>query len=101
MIWGHQIVHYFTRGHLDKKIFFIGIALSITTLYIIRKQRFIAPRDWLKEMIPHHSTAITTTTQLLQNNATKLAKNSDIYKLATSILETQQGEILAMKKMLQ
>ena len=101
MIWGHQIVHYFTRGHFDKTIFFFGVCLSMVTLYIMRQQVFITPRDWLKAMIPHHSTAITTTSQLLQKKAVNLPINSSIYKLAHTILDTQQKEILAMEHMLQ
>ena len=64
----------------------------------MRTQMFISPRDWLKEMIPHHSTAITTTTQLLKNN--NLTQDSPIYNLAQSILSTQQKEIALMQVLL-
>jgi uncharacterized protein (DUF305 family) len=64
----------------------------------MRAQSFIKPNDWLKEMIPHHSTAITTTTRLLQNN--KLNPESKMYKLAESILTTQKREIELMKGMI-
>jgi len=49
-------------------------------------------------MIPHHSTAITTTTQLLKNN--KIKTDSPVYKLANNILETQKMEIHLMKYLL-
>jgi len=59
---------------------------------------FIKPKDWLREMIPHHSTAITTTTQMLKNN--NIEPNTRVYKLATQILATQQDEINLMKSLL-
>ena len=98
MLWGHQIVHYFSRGHLSKIHFFIGLGLSASFLYIMRTQMFIKPQDWLKAMIPHHSIAITTTSQLFKNN--DISTKSDIYKLASTILTTQQNEIITMKNML-
>ena len=64
----------------------------------MRTQMFIKPQDWLKAMIPHHSIAITTTSQLFKNN--DISTKSDIYKLASTILTTQQNEIITMKNML-
>jgi len=98
MLWGHQIVHYLSKGHLNKSVLFIGLLLSTVLFYIMRTQMFIKPNDWLKEMIPHHSIALTTTTQLLKNN--DISTKSDIYKLASTILTTQQNEIITMKNML-
>lgn len=98
MICAHEIVHYVYYGHFGKKMFITGVFLSLFFIYLMRTQSFIKPNDWLKEMIPHHSTAITTTTRLLQNN--KLAPESDIYKLAENILITQKREIELMKGMI-
>jgi len=99
MICAHQIVHYISMGHLDKYVFSIGIGLSAVFLYIMRSQIFIKPEDWMRGMIPHHSTAITTTRKLLENN--QLKPDSNIYKLANDILKTQQDEIAFMKELLQ
>ena len=98
MLWGHQIVHYLSQGHLNKSVLFIGLLLSAVLFYIMRTQMFIKPNDWLKEMIPHHSTALTMTTRLIKNN--DISTKSDIYKLANTILTTQQNEIITMKNML-
>ena len=98
MLWAHQIVHYLSRGHLSKIRFFIGLGLSAMFFYIMRTQMFIKPKDWLKEMIPHHSIALTTTNRLITNN--DISTKSDIYKLANTILTTQQNEIITMKNML-
>lgn len=98
MVGAHQIVHYLSYGHLKINVFLVGVGLSIMFFNIMRKQMFIKPKDWLREMIPHHSTAITTTTQLLKNN--QFDKKSPVYKLATQILATQKDEITQMKSLL-
>ena len=98
MVGAHQIVHYLSYGHMKKNIFILGIGLSVLFFYVMRSQMFIKPKDWLREMIPHHSTAITTTTELLKNN--KLDTNSPVYKLAMQILATQKDEITLMKSLL-
>ncbi len=98
MMGAHQIVHYLSYGHLKKHIFALGIGMSLLFFYVLRTQMFIKPKDWLREMIPHHSTAITTTSQLLKNN--QFDPNSPIYKLANQILETQKNEIKVMKDLL-
>jgi hypothetical protein len=98
MLCAHQIIYYLYSRHFGKYIFATGIIMSLFFIFILRRQVFIRPNDWLKEMIPHHSTAITTTTRLMQNN--KLDPDSDIYKLAESILTTQKREIELMKRMI-
>lgn len=96
MMWAHEIVHYFAYGHLNKIVFFIGIFLSVlVSIYLLRKQFLINEKQWLKRMIPHHSTALTTSHKILENT-----KNEDIKKLATEIIDTQEREINLMKSML-
>ena len=98
MIWSHQIVHYLTMGHFNKKVFFVGIGLSLFCVFLLRSQLFVNADNWLRRMISHHSTAITTTTELLRNK--KYLENANIYKLAKDIIYTQENEILAMKNFL-
>ena len=98
MVGAHQIVHYLSYGNLKTHVFITWIGISLMFFYVMRSQMFIKPKDWLREMIPHHSTAITTTTELLKNN--KLDTNSPVYKLATQILATQKDEITLMKSLL-
>jgi uncharacterized protein (DUF305 family) len=49
-------------------------------------------------MIGHHSTALTTTNQLLKNK--RHLENDKIYRLAKDIIYTQENEILTMKNFL-
>ena len=46
-------------------------------------------------MIPHHSTALTTTNKLIENEEVK--KDSKLYRLAKDIIYNQEREILLMK----
>jgi len=99
MIWAHEIIHYLSMNHFNMYNFFTGISLSILVSVILRKQLFVDDKQWLKRMIGHHSTAITTTTQLLDNQK-NVTDNSYMYRLAKDIVYNQEKEILFMKNML-
>ena len=95
MIWAHEIVHYLSMGHFNMLIFSVGIILSITMSIVLRRQLFVDDKQWLRRMISHHSTALTTTHKILEKtNAQKLKK------LAKEIIDTQEKEIQLMKSML-
>ena len=98
MIWSHQIVHYLSMGHFNLKIFVIGILLSLFCVFLLRSQLFVDDQNWLRRMIGHHSTALTTTKQLLKNK--RHLENDKIYRLAKDIIYTQENEILTMKNFL-
>ena len=101
MVWSHEIVHYLSMGHFSFKLFIIGILLStIITIFLLRKQTGIKPREWLKRMIPHHSTALTTTNALIKNNTAIIENNPKLKKLVKDIIDTQEKEIQIMKNML-
>jgi len=95
MVWSHQIVHYLTMGHFSLNIFILGIMMSLFCVYLLRHQVFIDDKNWLKRMIGHHSTAITTTKQLLDNR--KYKENDIIFRLAKDIVVNQEYEIASMK----
>lgn len=97
MIWAHEIVHYLYMGHFNIILFLVGIVLSfsVSTL-LLRKQAFINDTQWLKRMISHHSTALTTSHKIYNKT-----NNLKIKKLAKEIINTQQKEIKIMKSMLQ
>ncbi len=96
MIWSHEIIHYLTMKKFNIKIFLIGILLSILiSLYLLRKQLLVNDEQWLKRMISHHSTALTTS-----NKIVKKSKNKNVIKLAKDIIKVQEDEISLMKKLL-
>jgi len=86
-------------GHFNTTIFAIGVLLSIGCVFLLRKQLFVTSNQWLKRMIGHHSTAITTTTQLLQNED-NFIYDSYLFTLAKNLVYQQEKEILLMKNMI-
>ena len=100
MMWAHEIVHYLSMGHFNILVFSVGIILSISvSILLLRQQLLVDDKQWLKRMIPHHSTALTTTTKLLENND-NFKDNPNLYRLAKEIIDTQEKEIQLMKSML-
>lgn len=99
MIWSHQIVHYLSMGHFNTMIFAIGVLLSIGCVFLLRNQVFVTSDQWLKRMIGHHSTALTTTTKLLENDD-NFTYDSYLFTLAKNLAYQQEKEILFMKNML-
>jgi hypothetical protein len=72
-------------------LFFI---LSIF-IYLYRNQIYIEDKDYLKEMIEHHSMAVLTSEEILQKTQSERIK-----KLAESILTTQEKEIEYMRQLI-
>ena len=96
MLWSHEIVHYLSMGHFNILVFFIGIILSIcVSILLLRKQLLVDDKQWLKRMISHHSTALTTSHKIYNKTC-----NPKIKKLAKEIIDTQEKEIQLMKSML-
>ena len=96
MIWSHQIVHYLSMGHFHVPIFCIGIILSLfVTFFLLRSQFMVDDVQWLKRMISHHSTALTTSHHIYNQTTDKKVK-----QLAKDIIQTQEREIQLMKSML-
>jgi tyrosine-protein phosphatase YwqE len=65
-------------------LFFI---LSIF-IYLYRNQIYIEDKDYLQEMIEHHSMAVLTSDEILQKTQSERIK-----KLAENIISTQEKEI--------
>lgn len=96
MIWAHEIVHYLSMGHFNMTVFSIGIILSLfVSLFLLQQQLFVNDEQWLKRMISHHSTALTTS-NIIYNRT----NNPEIKKLSKEIIDTQEKEIQLMKSML-
>ena len=96
MMWAHEIVHYLSMGHFNISVFSIGIILSISvSILLLRQQLLIDDKQWLRRMISHHSTALTTSHKIYNKT-----NNLKIKNLANDIIETQEKEIKLMKSML-
>jgi hypothetical protein len=71
-----------------------SVAVFLLTLFLLRTQEPIGDEQWMKAMIPHHSSAIMTSSE---------ADFSDpeVKKLAEDIIKAQVREIDRMKEMLE
>jgi len=95
MIWAHEIIHYLSMGHFNMLVFSVGIILSIGVSILLRQQLFVDDKQWLRRMISHHSTALTTSHKIYNKTS-----NPKLKKLAKEIIDTQENEIQLMKSML-
>jgi hypothetical protein len=98
MIWVHEIVialSFYKHNTFDLKVIIIGLLMSVITGLLLRSQLGVSDNDWLRRMIPHHSTALTTSTALLIKTT-----NPQIRELVSSIINTQEREISLMKSLL-
>ena len=95
MIWAHEIVHYFQYKRFNATIFIVGILLSLVCMVLLRFQTNVNGKEWLKRMITHHSTALTTSNQILNKT-----NDENIRNLARNIINTQNKEINIMKQMI-
>ena len=92
MMWSHEIIHYLSMGHFNQNIFILGLVLSGVSIYLLRSQLFVTDKQWLKRMISHHSTALTTSHNILNKT-----KDIEVKELASDIIEIQDDEIEFMK----
>ena len=96
MMWAHEIVHYLSMGHFNMLVFSLGIILSIgVSILLLRQQLLVDDKQWLRRMISHHSTALTTSHKIYNKT-----NNPKLKKLAKEIIDTQEKEIQLMKSML-
>lgn len=89
------IMHYNHVGEFNTKYLVVFLVLAILMVYSLREQVLIGDKEWLKRMISHHSTAITTSKKIKDKTNNKRLKN-----LASSIIEQQLDEIDDMEDML-
>ena len=71
-------------------LLFLGSILFF--IYLYRSQVLIGDKEFLNDMIEHHSMAILTSEEIL-----KKTKNPEVEKLAKGIIQTQTKEIDEMK----
>jgi FtsH-binding integral membrane protein len=70
-----------------------SILIFIIALLCLRRQMFVSDQQYMRAMIPHHSSAIMTSRHAHIQDA-------EVKKLSQSIIESQQKEIEQMKAIL-
>jgi len=95
MIWAHEIVHLLHHGKMNTTLFFVGIVLTILFTLIIRQQLLVDDKQWLRRMISHHSTALTTSHKIKDRT-----DDDELKQLSQEIIDTQEKEITQMINLL-
>ena len=88
-------MYYGYHFELHYKLLIFFIILSLILIFFLRFQIGVNDNNWLKRMISHHSTALTTSKKIVNRT-----KNKKVEKLAKSIIRTQKDEIRLMKEIL-
>ena len=71
------------------------IFLIVITIYFYRNQVFIGEKEYISDMIEHHSMAILTSEEIL-----KKTDNAKVANLANRIVQAQTEEIQEMQQLL-
>ncbi|MEO6150311.1 MAG: DUF305 domain-containing protein [Mucilaginibacter sp.] len=71
-----------------------GLIVFVVSFICLRTQAFISDRQYMKGMIPHHSSAIMTSKHAA-------IKDPEVRMLADSIIKSQEEEIQRMKAALE
>lgn len=80
---------------ISTKYYIVLFILLGILYYIYKTQQYIYDRDYLNEMIEHHSMALTTSGEIL-----KKTSDPKVKILASKIINTQEDEIQYMKNLL-
>lgn len=83
----------YPNNKLNTAIILSGIVLFVLAFLGLRTQTPVGDIQYMKAMIPHHSSAIMTS-----KNAS--IKDPEVRKLADSIIKSQEDEILQMESMI-
>jgi hypothetical protein len=88
-------MHDFSGGHFNFKYYLpLGILL-VVFIVLYRNQVWINDKQYLEEMIEHHSMAIFTSEEIL-----KKTHSYQVSRLAKNILQNQKDEINEIRRIL-
>ena len=87
----HDMYNFMFSWHYYLFFFVLLIAL----IFIYKKQLFIDDKNYLEEMIEHHSMALLTSNEIVGKTT-----DDKVKLLATNIIKTQEREIEQMKLLL-
>jgi hypothetical protein len=68
--------------------------MLVLFVYLYRNQLYVEDKDYLNEMIEHHSMALLTSEEILQHT-----KSERVKRLAENIIATQEKEIQYMDRL--
>jgi hypothetical protein len=95
MLLSEVYMHDSTYNVFSYKLYLLFLSLSVIFVYLYRTQAFIYDKQYLEEMIEHHSMALLTSNKILEKT-----KRYDVANLAKNIIQTQTDEIDIMNNIL-
>ncbi len=75
---------------MNNQIIIGSIIAFIVVVFLLRNQAFVSDKQYMKGMIPHHSSAILTSKHAD-------IKDPEVKKLSEDIIKAQEKEIAEMK----
>ena len=90
------LTEMFIMGDQNTLILLILIIMLVGSVIMYRRQLYINEKEYLKEMIEHHSMALLTSKSIIEKTSDNQVKN-----LAQNIIKSQQSEINYMGQLLQ
>ena len=95
MMFLEIMMHDHQYGVFSMKYYIIIGCLIGFFIYLYRAQKYITDKEYLKEMIEHHSMALLTSNKILEKT-----DNYNVSKIAKNIIQKQKDEIRDMKGIL-
>ena len=89
------LMYYDMHKEFKLYLFICFVLFSLFCVFLLRQQLGVNDNGYLKRMISHHSTAITTSKEIL-----KKTNSIQVAKIAKDIISTQIKEINLMKNLL-
>jgi len=87
---------YYMYNSIVSLPYYLSLIFSLAVfVYLYRNQIYINDKDYLDEMIEHHSMALLTSGQILEKT-----QSDRVRKLAENIASTQESEIKYMKQLI-
>jgi hypothetical protein len=95
MIFLEVMMHDHQYNVFSLNTYVILGALVVLFVYLYRNQVAINDKQYLEEMIEHHSMALLTSQEIL-----KKTDDYNVSKLAKNIIQTQENEIKSMRDLI-
>ena len=95
MVAVEVMMHDHQYGVLSTKSYVAGSLLLIGFIYLYKKQIAVTDKQYVEEMIEHHSMALLTSGRILEKT-----DDYKVAKLAKNIIQKQQDEIVVMRRIL-
>jgi Ca2+/Na+ antiporter len=91
-----EVLMFDTHMKTVSGIYYLSLFFVLVMfVYLYRNQVYIEDKDYLNEMIEHHSMALLTSEEILQKTHSERVK-----RLAENIISTQEKEIEYMRQLI-